>query len=170
MLDNEPITITSNNGGFPLGTYSSQILPFSVGSGGALQAQTGGAVPDTLTQNDPLFVLVENRSKWVYVANYGDNSNTVNAQSGIAGFNVDTTTHQLTNMAGSPFGTGSGPRCLVEDPSNNFIYTANFNDSTVTGHTLDQNEGVLKPLPGSTKQSYSLPGPATYCLIDGRTS
>ncbi len=171
VLDNEPLTIASSTTGtFPAGTYSAQILPFTVGSGGALQAQTGGAVPDTQTQNGPLFLLVENRTKWVYVANFGDNTNTVNAQSGIAGFNIDTSTHQLTNMAGSPFGTGSGPRCLVEDPSNNFIYTANFNDSTVTGHTLDQNFGLLKVLPGNTKQSYSLPGPATYCLIDGRTS
>ncbi len=36
-------------------------------------------------------------------------------------------------MPRSPFSTGSGPQCLLEDPSNQFIYTANFNDSTVTG-------------------------------------
>ena len=70
----------------------------------------------------------------------------------------------------SPFGTGAGPRCLVEDPSNNFIYTANFNYSTVTGHTLDHNFGQLKTLNGNANRAYSLPGPATYCLIDGRTS
>ena len=172
VLDDEPLTVScpSGNCPFPAGTYSSQILPYNVGTGGALQAQTGGAVPDTQTQTLPLFLLVENRSKWVYVANYGNNANTNNAQSGIAGFNIDTTTKQLTDMAGSPFGSGAGPRCLVEDPSNNFIYTANFNDSTVTGHTLDQNEGVLKSLNGSANKSYGLPGPATYCLIDGRTS
>ncbi len=171
VMDNEPLTITSTSGStFPAGTYPSQILPFSVGTGGSLQAQSGGSVPDTSTQTDPLFILVESRSKWAYVANYGNNANTNNAQSGIAGFDIDTTTKQLTNMAGSPFGTGAGPRCLVEDPSNNFIYTANFNDSTVTGHTLDQNEGVLKDLPGNANKAYSLPGPATYCVINGRTS
>jgi len=171
VLDDESLTIASNTGStFPAGTYSAQILPFTVGSGGALQAQTGGSVPDTSTQTLPLFILIENRTKWAYVANFGNNSSTTNAQSGIAGYNIDKQTNQLTDMAGSPFTTGAGPRCLVEDPSNNFIYTANFNDSTVTGHTLDQNFGLLKILPGNANKAYGLPGPATYCLIDGRTS
>ncbi len=169
VLDDEPITIGSGST-FPPGTYPSQIIPFSIGAGGSLQAQTGGAVPDAAGQSYPLFLLVENRSKWVYVANYGNNSNANAAQSGIAGFDIDTSTRQLTIMSGSPFGSGAGPRCLIEDPSNQFIYTANFNDSTVTGLTLDQNQGVLKPLPGAANKAYSLPGPATYCLVDGRTS
>jgi 6-phosphogluconolactonase len=171
VLDDEPLTIPAGSSStFPAGTYPSQILPFSVGTGGSLQAQTGGAVPDAATQTFPLFLLVESRSKWVYVANYGNNASTNNAQSGIAGYNIDTTTKQLTIMSGSPFGSGAGPRCLVEDPSNQFVYTANFNDSSVTGLTLDQNEGVLKPLPGTANKAYALPGPATYCLVDGRTS
>ena len=171
VLDNEPITIAAG-GVFPAGTYPSQIVPFSVGTGGALQAQTGGPVPDASGQTFPLFLLVESgsSSKWVYVANYGDNANTNNEQSGIAGYDIDTTTRQLTVMSGSPFPSGAGPRCLVEDPSNNFIYTANFNDSTVTGTTLDHNQGVLKPLSGVAAKATSLPGPATYCLIDNRTS
>jgi len=171
VLDDEPITIINNSGSkFPAGTYPSQILPFSVGTGGSLQAQTGGAIPTDSAQTDPLFLLVENKSKWAFVANYGNNSNTNNAQSGITGYDIDTSTKELIPMPGSPFGTGAGPRCLIEDPSNQFIYTANFNSSTVTGLTLDQNEGVLKPLPGNANKAYALPGPATYCLVDGRTS
>ena len=171
VLDDEPVTIQAGTAStFPAGTYPSQILPFTVGSGGALQAQTGGAVPDASNQSHPLFLLVESRSKWAYVANFGNNANTNNVQSGIAGYNIDTSTKQLTIMSGSPFGTGAGPRCLVEDPSNQFVYTANFNDSTVTGLSLDQNQGVLRPLPGAANKAYALPGPATYCLVDGRTS
>jgi 6-phosphogluconolactonase len=171
VLDDEPLTIPSGSSSlFPAGTYPSQILPFSVGTGGSLQAQTGGAVPTDATQSDPLFLLVENKSKWAYVANYGNNSNPNSAQSGITGYDINTQTNQLIPMPGSPFGTGAGPRCLIEDPSNQFIYTANFNSSTVTGLTLDQNQGVLKPLPGTANKAYALPGPATYCLVDGRTS
>ena len=77
-------------------------------------------------------------------------------------------------MSGSPFaspvGSGAGPQCMVEDPTNQFIYTANFNDSTVTGRVLDQNSGVLNQLPGKANKSYAIPGPATYCLVNGRTS
>ena len=171
VLDDEPLTIASSTSStFTPGTYTSQLLPFTVSGTGALQAQSGGAVPDTQTQTKPLFVLVESGGKWAYVANYGNNSNTNNAGSGIAGFVIDKATNQLTFMSGSPFGTGSGPRCLVEDPSDNFIYTANYNDSTVTGHTLDHNEGVLKPLNGNANKAYPLPGPATYCVLNGRTS
>ena len=69
-------------------------------------------------------------------------------------------------------GTGAGPQCILEDPSNQFIYTANFNSSTVTGLSIDQNAGILTPLSQQTKakDSYALPGPATWCVATGRTS
>ena len=76
----------------------------------------------------------------------------------------------MTTLPGSPFGTGAGPQCLVEDPSNQFIYTANYNSSSVTGLSLDENSGVLRVLPGKANRSYSLTGPAAYCLVNGRTS
>jgi 6-phosphogluconolactonase (cycloisomerase 2 family) len=163
VMDNEPLTANGI-------TSPSQIIPFSVGTGGALQAQTGGAVADDPTQSNPLFLLQESKGKWVYVANSGDNQSQSNTQSGITGYVIDTSTQQLTTMPGSPFGTGAGPQCLVEDPSNQFIYTANFNSSSVTGSSLDENSGVLRPLPGKANRSFSLSGPAAFCVINGRTS
>lgn len=169
VLDNEPITYTNSSGSTV--TAPSQIVPFSVGTGGSLQSVSGGSIPDTASQSHPLFAIVESsKGKWVYVANYGDTTNTTTSQSGIAGYFINTTTKELTEISGSPFGTGSGPRCLVEDPSNQFVYTANFNDSTVTGLSIDQNSGLLRPLTGNAAKSVTLPGPATYCLVDGRTS
>jgi hypothetical protein len=163
VLDNEPIDVGGSQ------ASASQILPFSVGNNGALQAQTGGTVPDDPTQANPIYLLVESKGKWAYVANQGDNNTqTGYAQSGITGYIIDPSTHQLTEMPGLPFGTGAGPQCLVEDPSNQFIYTANYDDSTVTGKTIDQNAGVLNDLPKTS--SFSLTGPATWCVINGRTS
>jgi 6-phosphogluconolactonase (cycloisomerase 2 family) len=161
VLDNEPITANGT-------TSPSQILPFTLGTNGALQAQTGGIVPDDPTQSNPIYLIVESKGKWVYVANQGNNLNTTNAQSGIAGYVIDSSTRQLSFIAGQPFGTGSGPQCLVEDPSNQFIYTANYNDSSVTGRAIDQNAGVLRSL--NTTSSYTLNGPATWCFVDGRTN
>jgi hypothetical protein len=174
VLDNEPVTISGgSNSVFQAGTYPGQILPFTLGSGGALQAQTGGPVPVDASQSNPLFTLVH-ANKWAYVANAGNNLDQNNAQSGLTGYVIDTATGQLTPMSGSPFGTavgiGAGPRCLVEDPSSQFIYTANFNDSNVTGVVLDQNSGVLRQLPGKAAKPYPLQGPATYCVVNGRTS
>ena len=167
VLDNEGTQVSNG--------ATSQILPYTVGANGALQQQTGGAVADDVTQSNPIYAIVSApNAKWVYVANQGSNTDPNNAQSGITGYVIDPSTHQLTEMSGSPFsstfGTGAGPQCLLEDPSNQFIYTANFNDSTVTGSAIDQNSGVLTKLPGSANKSYALQGPAAWCIATGRTS
>ncbi|HWG19113.1 MAG TPA: hypothetical protein VG225_01200 [Terracidiphilus sp.] len=164
VLDNEPITVGVT-------TSPSQILPFTVGSGGSLQSAPAGITPDDPTQSNPLFVLVEAaKSKWLYVANTGDNASQNNTQSGLAGFTIEPNAgNLLTPLGGSPWGTGAGPQCLVEDPSNSFLYTADFNASTVTGHTIDQVSGNLDTLTHKPK-NYPLSGQATYCLIDSRTS
>jgi 6-phosphogluconolactonase (cycloisomerase 2 family) len=160
VLDNENTDVGA--------AYYSQILPYSVGTNGALQAQTGGAVPDDPTLANPIFLLVESKGKVLYVANQGDNTQGVNAQSGIAGYVIDPTTHQLSFIPGEPYGSGAGPQCLVEDPSDQYVYSADFNDSGVTFRVVDPNSGALNnPRVTST---YALQGPATWCLIDGRTS
>jgi 6-phosphogluconolactonase (cycloisomerase 2 family) len=147
---------------------SSQILPFSVGTNGALQAQTGGVVPDDPTLNNPIYLIVESKGKFAYVINQGNNAQGTNAQSGIAGYVIDPTTHQLSFIAGEPFGSGAGPQCLVEDPSDQYLYSADFNDSDVTGRVVDPNSGVLNQM--RTTSTFPVGGPATWCLVDGRTS
>jgi 6-phosphogluconolactonase (cycloisomerase 2 family) len=161
VLDNEGTDVTSTGA-------TSQILPFSVGTGGALQAQTGGVVPDDPTLANPITLLVESKGKFLYVANQGNNTQGTSPTSGLAGYVIDPSTHQLSFIAGEPFGSGSGPQCLVEDPSDQFIYSADFNDSSVTGRVVDPNSGVLNSL--RVASSYALQGPATWCLVDGRTS
>ena len=56
----------------------------------------------------------------------------------------------------------------MEDPSDQFIYEANEYDSTVTGRVLDPNSGELDNM--RVTSTYTLQGPATWCLIDGRTN
>lgn len=165
--DNESINYTNSNN--QPATAPSQILPFTVGANGSLQAQTGGAIPGDPTLSNPIQILVESKGKFLYVANQGNNVAGVNPQSGIAGYTIFTSpAFQLQFTAGEPFGSGSGPQCIVEDPSDQFIYTANLYSSNVTGRVLDPNSGVLNPLRVSS--SYPLQGPGTWCLVDGRTS
>jgi 6-phosphogluconolactonase (cycloisomerase 2 family) len=169
VLSNDPVTIGAG-ATFPAGTYPSEVLPFTVGTNGALQQQTGGAVPGEATLTNPIYLIAVS-SKWTYVAYEGNNNTTSgNTQSGIGGYVDDPATHQLTPMAGSPFGSGAGPVCMLEDPSNQFIYTANMNDSTVTGRLLDQNAGTLDNLSGKANRSFPLTGPAAWCMVTGRTS
>jgi 6-phosphogluconolactonase len=165
VLDNEGTQVQAIAPG-----ATGQLLPFTVGTNGALQQQTGGAVPDDVTQSNPVALVLESKGKWVYVANQGNNTNNTNSQSGITGYVLDPSTHQLSEISGSPWGTGAGPQCLLEDPSNQYLYTANFNDSTMTGRTIDQNTGVLRDLQGSANKTYPLSGPAAWCIVTGRTS
>jgi 6-phosphogluconolactonase (cycloisomerase 2 family) len=168
VLDNEPLTITTTGGNFAAGVYPSQILPFTVGSSGALQAQTGGIIPDDSTLSNPVAMLQESKNKYVYVANQGNNVLGNNANSGISGYNIFLSpSFYFTFLVPSNYGTGSGPQCIVEDPSDQFIYTANYWDSSITGRSVDVNDGELKPL--SVANSYKLQGPANWCLVDGRT-
>lgn len=172
VLDNEPITITATGGPFSAGTYSSQVLPFTVGSGGALQAEPSGAFPIDPNLSNPIQAMVESKGKFLYVANQGNNVAGPNPESGISAyfltsspaFQLSWISQEQTAVTGS----GSGPQCIVEDPSDQFIYEANEYDSTVTGRVVDPNTGDLNGM--RVLSTYKLEGPATWCLVDGRTS
>jgi 6-phosphogluconolactonase (cycloisomerase 2 family) len=167
VLDNEPVTIPAGST-FNAGVYPSQILPFTVAGTGALQAETGGIIPDDATLANPIQLLVNSTGKFLYVANQGNNVSGVNANSGIAGYFITTNpSYELTFIAGEPFGSGSGPQCIVEDPSDQFIFTANYASSNVTGRVVDPNAGPLDSM--RVASSYALQGPANWCLTDGRT-
>jgi hypothetical protein len=165
VLDNGPNTnIPATNG---------QIFAYTPGSNGSLQAEANGYIPDNAAYSKPIYAIVANGKSWLYILNQGDNSSATTPQSGIAAFTI-TNPYQVSPIAngGQIGGTGAGPLCILEDPSNQYIYTANFNDSSVTGLSIDQNDGNLTPLSQSTKakDSYKLTGPATWCLVTGRTS
>jgi 6-phosphogluconolactonase (cycloisomerase 2 family) len=161
LLDNEA-TLVPGSGA------TSQILPYTVGTGGSLVAQVSGAVADDPTLANPIQLLVESKGKFLYVANQGNNTQGTNPTSGVSGYVIDPTTHVLSFIAGEPFGSGSGPQCIVEDPSDQFIYSADLYDSSVTGRVVDPNSGVLNNL--RVTSTYPVQGPATWCLVDGRTS
>jgi len=134
-----------------------------------LQAEPSGIIPDDPTLSNPIYVLLENKGKFVYVANQGNNAIGPNPESGISGYFLTTApAYQLSFIAEEPFGSGSGPQCIVEDPSNQFIYEANEYDSTVTGRVLDPNTGDLDDM--RVVSTYKLQGPPSWCLVDGRTS
>jgi len=161
VLDNE--APSSNSTG-----AVSMIIPYTLGSAGALQATTDGQVANDPTLANPSYLMVS--GSYLYVANQGNNpQNTSNAYSGITGYVITTSpAFHLAFTTPSTFGTGSGPQCIVEDPSNQYIYTANYTDSTVTGHVLNPQAGVLTDL--RVASSYTLTGPPTWCLMDGRTN
>jgi 6-phosphogluconolactonase len=163
LLDSGPVACTDYNGT----SSTTQILPYTLGSGGILQSLVGGNVCNDPNGVDPSIVIADSKTKFLYIANTGLNNTQTEPASEISAYTINPTTGQLAFIAGQPFSTGSGPRCMLEDPSNQFIYTANFNDSTVVGKIIDVNAGVLNPLRTST--SFATVGNPTWCVASGRT-
>jgi hypothetical protein len=143
-----------------------QILPFTVGTASAcsLNTVTGGPVLNLSLTSNPVYSLVESQSHYLYIANQSSSNSTL-PNSSISAFNLQVTPYQqIPDGTNNPYPVGAGPVCMVEDPSNQYIYTSN-GDGTVTGKLLDRSTGRLSDLTrGSTFQAV---GQATCLAVSG---
>ena len=152
---------------YVLDTGANQIYSYTIGSNGVLQSITDSPFPNTQSlSGNPLSLTSDSKSKFLYLANAGPSSTVGQANSQISGFTI-ATNGVLAQISGAPFPTGSSPQCILEDPSNQYLYTADFISSTVTGHVLDPNSGVLTDL--RNKTSYATVGNPTWCVASGHT-
>ena len=167
VLDNGPNTNQPPSNG--------QIFAYTLGSNGSLQAEANGYFADTANLLQPELCDRGQRQELALCAEPGrqhQSQRLHRAALRLSRSPTRTTLPQSPARPARPVGTGAGPQCILEDPSNQFIYTANFNSSNITGLSIDQNAGNLTPLSQATKakDSYALPGPATWCVATGRTS
>ncbi len=134
---------------FPNGS----ILGFTTGTNCALDAVVGSPFANVTPAETPVWTLTEARtSKFVYAANQGS-TNATTPGSSISVFTIDSTNRlQMAALGTSnPSPVGSGPMCLVEDPTNQYIYSSNSIDGTISGFRINTSTGLLSPLPhGST--------------------
>jgi 6-phosphogluconolactonase len=152
---------------YVIDTGLNQIFAYTIGTGGVLQSISQSPFSNSQSvSGNPVQLTSDSKSKFLYVANAGPSSGISNPSSQISGYTI-ATNGVLANISGAPFPTGSGPQCILEDPSNQYIYTADFNSSTVTGHVLDPNSGVLTDLRNAT--SYATVGNPTWCVASGHT-
>jgi 6-phosphogluconolactonase (cycloisomerase 2 family) len=123
------------------------ILPYTAGTNCSLSVQSGGAIANLAFTANPSYSLSDSKSKYLYVLNQST-TNTTNANSTISAFTINPTTNQLQVLSDptNPYAVGSGPVCMVEDPSNQYVYTSNNVDGTVTGKIINQNTGQLSDL------------------------
>jgi 6-phosphogluconolactonase (cycloisomerase 2 family) len=143
-----------------------QILPFTVGGTAcSLNTITGGPTANLAPAANPVYTLVDSKGKYVFVANQSStNSNTPN--SSISAFQIQSngTLLFVPDAPNNPYPIGAGPVCMVEDPSNQYIYTSN-GDGTVTGKVLDNNTGKLANL--SRGSTFTAVGQATCLAVSG---
>jgi len=147
------------------------ILPYTIGTNGALQSLVGGAVNNSGTVANPGPMIVDHTGQFLYLANQGPNLNATGPSSSVSAFFIDPTTGRLTTLSGGAsgtstiFGAGSAPQCILEDPSNQYLYTANYADSTITGAVINSSTGTLTTLRKST--AFTGPGNPTWCVVSG---
>jgi 6-phosphogluconolactonase (cycloisomerase 2 family) len=143
-----------------------QILPFTVGGTAcSLNTITGGPTANLSPASNPVYTLVDSKGKYVFVANQSStNSNTPN--SSISAFQIQSngTLLFVPDAPNNPYPIGAGPVCMVEDPSNQYIYTSN-GDGTITGKVLDNNTGKLANL--SRGSTFTAVGQATCLTVSG---
>jgi 6-phosphogluconolactonase (cycloisomerase 2 family) len=142
------------------------ILPYTSGSSCSLSVQADGAVANLPLTADPVYSMTDTKNKFLYVLNHGG-TNSNNASSTISAYVIEATGQlQPISDANNPYPVGNGPVCMVEDPSNQYVYTSNSNDGTVTGKYINQNTGQLSDLTrGSSFSAFA--AQATCLAVSG---
>jgi 6-phosphogluconolactonase (cycloisomerase 2 family) len=162
--------ITSINGN---GTYviltdagTNQIIPYSIGSSCNLAVSLGGATANFTGTSNPVYSLIDTTGKYLYILNQSTTNTTSNQQSSsISGFLIQTGTSLSPLNAGVPFSVDSGPVCMVEDPTNKYMYVSDHYAGQVTGKLFDSTTGNLAAL--SRGSTFSATGLATCLTISG---
>jgi 6-phosphogluconolactonase (cycloisomerase 2 family) len=123
-------------------------------------------------------MTVDSTSQFVYVANFGPNNSLTSSASNVSAYLINKTSGQLQDVYGAgnsgtnTFGSGSGPKCILEDPSNQYLFTANYNDSSISGYIINTENGTLTNQRGNgtlsnTTASTLVPGNPTWCVASG---
>ena len=165
--------ITGDNAGkyiYLIDTNADLLYLYTIGTGGALIPINGSPYDNSQhTQaGGPVQSIVDSTGKYLFVVNGGPTVSTTTAgNADISGYNInDTTGYFDTAVLTSPFvfdaATISGPVCIFEDPTNQYIYSAGSLDNSITGRKLDPGTGTLKDLSGSV--AFPTVGTPSWCL------
>jgi 6-phosphogluconolactonase (cycloisomerase 2 family) len=139
-----------------------------------LNTLTGGPVNNLPLTSNPVYSFPDNKGKTLYVLNRAS-LDPQNKTSSISAFTIDSTTGKVFPLgtggspsAGNPYAVGAGPVCMVEDPTNQYVYTSNNIDGTITGRRIDSNSGELRELTrGST---FPTTGQPTCLALSGNVN
>jgi 6-phosphogluconolactonase (cycloisomerase 2 family) len=143
-----------------------QILPFTIGGAScSLNTVTGGSTSNLPPAANPVYTLVDSKNKYLYVANQSS-TNSTTPNSSISAFTILTNgvLQEIPDPPNNPYPIGAGPVCMVEDPSNQYLYTSN-GDGTVTGKVLFAPSGQLSNL--SRGSTFTAVGQATCLAVSG---
>ncbi len=128
---------------------SNQIFSLTSGGTACSLTQVAGSQQTNLPgTSNPINSLTSSSGKFLYVINQFQSGTTIANASSISAFTINSLGQlaTLSDTTNNPYAVGAGPVCVVQDPTNQYLYTSNFTDSTVTGKLIDQNRGYLSDL------------------------
>src|SRR5665213_1431071 len=114
--------------------------------------------------------MVDSSNRYLYVANQSSSNSNAPAYSSISAYTIDTQgkLQQIPDTGNNPYQVGAGPVCMVEDPSNQYLFTSNNVDGTVTGFNLDKSTGELSKLKRGSK--FTATGLSTCLAVSGNVN
>jgi hypothetical protein len=146
------------------------ILPFGVGSSCNLSSTDGGATPNLAGTSNPVysFFATGGTNTYLYILNQSTQNTTSNQPySTISGFLVQSTGLSALTV-GSPNGiyqVQAAPVCMVEDPTNKYLYISNRDPGAITGKQFDSTTGALSDL--ARGSNFPATGLASCLAISG---
>jgi 6-phosphogluconolactonase (cycloisomerase 2 family) len=156
---NGSLVILTDNG-------NNTILPFSISSNCTLSSSLGGPAQNQPGTSNPTYSFISSNNKFLYVLNQSTTSTTVTQPfSSVTGYNLQNPSLANSYLTGSPFPVDSGPVCMVQDPTNKYLYVSAHNSGQVTGKLFDANTGELSQL--SRGSTFSATGLAQCLAISG---
>lgn len=124
---------------------------FSLQAGGtqcSFAAISGSQQANLSGTGFPSNSVTSSNGQFLYVSNLFLTGAVAPQQSSISAFTINSQ-GQLAALAdgtNNPYATGSGPVCLAQDPTGQYLYSVNSKDSTVTGKLVFQSRGYLSDL------------------------
>ena len=153
--------VTGSNSLTSINTSSSSYIYLTDGPGNQIFSLTaggtacslspiggGGTQANFVANGYPVNSLTTSSGKFLYVLNSFAPGTVSPTNSSISAFTINTQGQlaELADPTDNPYAVGSGPVCIVQDPSSQYLYISDNNDSTVTGKLLDQNRGYISDL------------------------
>jgi 6-phosphogluconolactonase len=145
-----------------------KIFAFTSGSGCTLSPIAASNPSNVSTATNPVNSLTSSNGRFLYVINQSStlNGTQTTANSTISEFTIDSQGDlAAASSSNNPYPIGSGPVCIVQDPSNQYIYTSNNTDSTVTGKVARQDTGELSDL--TRGETFSVTKSPTCLAVSG---
>jgi 6-phosphogluconolactonase len=151
---------------YVLDSGTNTIFAFTAGTNGLLTALANPSTPNNSATGGMVALTTDSKSAYLYIAN------TVSLavgqpQSQLSIFEILPGSGQLVAASSPTYPEGSTPECVFEDPSRQYIYTADAGSSQVTGAAYDPNTGTLTALPRGNQ--WGVVGTPTWCLVSSNT-